>query len=302
MSDVVLVTGAAGLVGRAVLRRLAAAGRPAIAVDRVATTIAGVPVAPVELTEVHALHGLVRGRSLAGVIHCGAISGPMLGREKPFSLVETNIVGTANMLEIARIHGARRFIGCSSASVYGPSFGAPIDESTDLRPATVYGASKVAGEHLVAAYGREHGLAGTSLRLSWIYGPDRSTPCLLRQMIAAGLAGEALDVPFGAGYPRQYIHADDAAAALVAAFDAPALPRPAYNVTGGRIDTLDAVAAMVMAQLPGSRIRLAAGPDPLDDHHGPIDIAAARDDLGYRPATDLPDGIAGFIAALRDGR
>ena len=210
-----------------------------------------------------------------------------------------SIVGTANMLELARIHGVPRFVYCSSASVYGSTRGAPIDGSTPPQPSTVYGASKVASEQLVNAYAREHGVSGVSLRLSWIYGPERSTSCILRRMIAAGIAGEALDLPFGAGFPRQYIHVEDAAAALISALDAPSLPQTHYDVTGGRIDTLDHVAELVTQQIPGARITLREGPDPLDDHHGPIDIAAARRDLGYRPAVDLPDGIARFLAAMR---
>ncbi|WP_336800243.1 NAD-dependent epimerase/dehydratase family protein [Kaistia sp. MMO-174] len=299
MTDTVLVTGAAGLVGRALLRQLTAAGRPVLAIDRVATRISGVDVVAIDLTETHALHALAGRQKLAGILHCGAISGPMVGKEKPFSIVETNIVGTANMLELARIHGVPRFVYCSSASVYGSTGGAPIDAATPPQPSTVYGASKVASEQLVNAYAREHGVSGVSLRLSWIYGPERSTSCILRRMIAAGLADEALDLPFGAGFPRQYIHVEDAAAALIAALDAPALPRTYYDVTGGRIDTLDRVAELVAEQIPGARITLGPGPDPLDDHHGPIDIEAARRDLGYRPAIDLPEGIARFVEAMR---
>lgn len=299
MTDTVLVTGAAGLVGRALLRQLTAAGRPVLAIDRVASRISGVDVVAIDLNETHALHALAGRQKLAGILHCGAISGPMVGKEKPFSIVETNIVGTANMLELARIHGVPRFVYCSSASVYGSTGGAPIDAATPPQPSTVYGASKVASEQLVNAYAREHGVSGVSLRLSWIYGPERSTSCVLRRMIASGLAGEALDLPFGAGFPRQYIHVEDAAAALLAALDAPSLPQTHYDVTGGRIDTLDEVVALVAEQLPGARITLADGPDPLDDHHGPIDIAAARRDLGYRPAVDLPEGIARFVEAMR---
>jgi UDP-glucuronate 4-epimerase len=299
MTGTVLVTGAAGLVGRALLRQLTAAGRPVLAIDRIATEISGVAVTAIDLTETHALHALAGRQALAGILHCGAISGPMVGKEKPFSIVETNIVGTANMLELARIHAVPRFVYCSSASVYGSTGGAPIDAATPPRPSTVYGASKVASEQLVNAYAREHGVSGVSLRLSWIYGPERSTSCVLRRMIAAGIAGEDLALPFGGGFPRQYIHVEDAAAALIAALDAPSLPETHYDVTGGRVDTLDEVAALVMAAFPGVRITLRDGPDPLDDHHGPIEIAPARRDLGYRPEIGLAEGIAGFAAAMR---
>ena len=298
-TGMVLVTGAAGLVGRALVRQLAAAGRDVLAIDRAATTIGGVSVRALDLTDVHGLHALASGHKISGILHCGAISGPMVGKEKPFSIVETNIVGTANMLELARIHGISRFVFCSSLSVYGSTDGAPIDDTTPPRPSTVYAASKVASEQLVNAYSREHGLDGVSLRLSWIYGPERTTACFIRRVIEAGLAGETLELPYGRGFPRQYIHVEDAAAALILALDTPALPRREYNISGDRIDTLDSVAELIRPHFPAGRVELAEGRDPDDDHQGKMDIEAARRDLRYAPAIDLPEGIRRMVEARR---
>lgn len=298
--DPVLVTGAAGLVGRAVLRRLQSLGWEVVALDRYSSRIADVTVEAADLRDPHRLHALAARQRLAGIIHCGGISGPMLGKDSPFSIVETNILGTANLLEIARIHAIPRFVFCSSCSVYGSTGGAAIGDQTALRPTSVYGASKVAGEQLVAAYAREHGLAGVSLRLSWIYGPERTTDCILRDMIKAAMAGAGFERPWGKGFPRQYIHADDAAQALVAAFSAPTLQRTEYAITGDRLDTLDAVADLVRNLFPDAAIRLGEGPDPLDDLQGPIDITPAKSELGYRAQVDLRDGIRDM--ALRLGR
>jgi len=300
MRDPVLVTGAAGLVGRAVLRRLRSLGREVVALDRTSSRIADVAVVAADLRDPHRLHALAARQRLAGIIHCGGISGPMLGKDNPFSIVETNILGTANLLEIARIHAIPRFVFCSSCSVYGSTDGAAIVDQTALRPTSVYGASKVAGEQLVAAYAREHGLVGVSLRLSWIYGPERTIDCILRDMIKAASAGAEFERPWGKGFPRQYIHADDAAEALVAAFSAPALLRTEYAITGDRLDTLDAIADLVRNVFPDAAIRLGQGPDPLDDFQGPIDITPAKLELGYRPQVDLQDGIRDM--AIRAGR
>ena len=294
----VLVTGAAGLVGRAVLRRLTALKRSVVAIDRSAVQIDDTSVVAADLTDSHRLHALVRRQPLAGVIHCGAISGPMLGKDNPFSIVATNIVGTANLLEAARIHAVPRFVFCSSCSVYGSPGDVPIGDDAPLRPTSVYGASKVAGEQLVAAYSAEHRLDGVSLRLSWVYGPERTTDCFLRDMVKAAIAERPFSRPWGIGFPRQYIHADDAAAALVGALATSSLPRTEYAITGDRVDTLDDIAELVRSVLPKSAVVLRQGADPLDDLQGRIDISAAKRDLGFVPTVDLRDGIRDVAVSL----
>ena len=294
----IFVTGAAGLIGNRVWEMLEDAGRPVVPLDRVPTSLDGRPIVACDVTEVHRLHALAREHGVAGVIHCGAYSGPMVARENPPSMVQVNIVGTANMLEVARIHGARRFVFCSSTSAYGPTPPGPVPEDVALFPTTLYGASKVAGEQMVSAYASQYGLDGTSLRLSWVYGPRRTTDCMIRTMITDAQAGRPTRVSFGADHPRQFIHVDDAPRALILALDTPDLPRRVYTVTGGTWLTLGAIGEVVASVLPDADIALGTGPDPVDDVQHAFDISAARRDLGYSPAVGLADGVRSYAAWL----
>jgi nucleoside-diphosphate-sugar epimerase len=290
----VMVTGAAGLVGNAVRVMLEQAGRDVIPVDRVAATEEGRPIVQCDVTEVHRLHAVVLGRQLSGVIHCGAFSGPMVARDNPPAMVAVNIVGTANVLELARIHGASRFIFCSSTSAYGGTEQDLVSEDVPMHPTTLYGASKVSGEQLVAAYRSQYGLYGASLRLSWVYGPRRTTDCIIRQMITDALAGKPTRLPFGRRFYRQFIHVEDAARALITAFDQPNLPRNTYNVTGGSYLTFPEIADAVRAVLPSADISIAEGDDPVDDRQTQFDIGAAERDLGFSPRISLADGIRNY--------
>ena len=115
----ILITGAAGLVGSTLAERLVKAGRPVIALDRYVQTLpSGVAVQACDLGDIHRLHAIAKD-GIEAIIHCGAYSGPMVARDSPYSMVQVNIVGTANMLELARVHSVRRFIYCSSTSAYG---------------------------------------------------------------------------------------------------------------------------------------------------------------------------------------
>lgn len=293
------MTGAGGLVGGAVAARLRARGDRVIALDRVASGEGETRIVDCDLRDTHRLHQLAFGQQLDSIIHCGAHSGPMVARDNPYDLVVVNVVGTANVLEVARIQRVRRFVNCSSVSVYGSTSVGPVHEDSVLHPRTVYGATKLAAEQLVTAYAREHGLDTASLRLSWVYGPNRTTSCLLRRMIADALDGRATVVDWGSDFYRQYIHADDAAAALVGAVDAPSVGRRVYNVTGDDYRTLGQTAELVRQVLPQADIALAFGPDPGDDVQHRFDISAAQEDLGYVPAVALQEGIESFAEALR---
>jgi|SRR5579863_3392945 len=286
----ILVTGAAGLVGNKVRQLLEERGDVVLAIDRIVRAEIFGPVKECDLADVHRLHELARD-GLQGVIHCGAHSGPMIVRDNPVSMVQTNIVGTANVLEVARVYRAKRFVYCSSTSAYGPTGPGPVSEEAPMHPSTVYGASKVAGEQLVTTYALQYGLNGVSLRLSWVYGPRRNTDCMIRAMITDAQARQPTRIPYGRDIPRQYIYVEDAARALVAAFDKATLPQRVYTATGGSYKTLGEIADIVRQILPQAVIEFGAGVDPDDDIQQEFDISAAKRDFGYLPRYDLHAGI-----------
>ena len=302
MSKKIMVTGAAGLIGSAVVEKLAERGDAVVALDRSAAKLPGaVPIQACDIGDVHGLYRLA-GSSLDGVVHCGAHSGPMVARDQPASMVQVNIMGTANMLELARVLKARRFVYCSSASAYGSTPEGSVDEETPLRPTSLYGASKAASEYLVTAYADQYGLDGVSLRLSWVYGPRRTTDCFIRTLIEDALEARPTRVSFGEDFPRHYVHVDDAARALILALDTEQAPRRAYNITGGPSTTLGEVARAVREVLPSADIVLQRGQDPLDDVQHHFDIRAAKSELGYAPSISLPQGIRSYTDWLQSTR
>lgn len=301
-SGAVLITGAAGFVGNAVRLLLEHRCTPVLAVDRVAGTEDGYENVVCDLTDVHRLHAIVSDHHISSIIHCGAFSGPMVAQDNPHSMVQVNIIGTANVLEIARIHKISRLVFCSSASAYGHTPPGPVSEDVALRPTSIYAASKVASEQLVSSYSKQFGINGVSLRLSWVYGPRRATDCVIRSMIEDALCGRKTRMPFGRDFHRQFVHVDDAARSLLAALDRPELPRQNYTITGGTYVTLGEVAEIVRRVVPLADIRMEPGPDPTDDVQEMFDISAAGRDLDYQPSVSLEDGIRSYSAWLASRR
>jgi UDP-glucuronate 4-epimerase len=150
----------------------------------------------------------------------------------------------------------------------------------------------------LAGYRLQHELDAVSIRLSWVYGPGRTTDCAIRSLIQDCQAGRPARMAFGRDFPRQYIHVDDAAAALLAALDADRCPQPAYNATGGTIFTLGEIGSQIRDVLGTGDIEIGPGADPLDDYQHRFDISAIAADLGYRPRIALRDGIRSYAAWL----
>ena len=297
-NDHVLVTGAIGLIGNAVRRRLEDRGTPVIAIDRMAATIDGRAVLECDVTDVHGLHALGRRYPIGGIVHCGAFSGPMVSPDHPIQMIRVNIGGAGNIGELARILGGVRVVFASTATAYGLTPPGPVPEATVLVPDSMYGASKAAAEHVMNAYKLQFGVDTVSLRITWVYGPRRSTACLIREMVTDAAAGRPTRIPYGRDFPRQYGHIDDVAGAMIAALDRPDLPQQAYNISGGSWITLGEVAETVMRVIPGARVEVAPGDDPGDMRQERFDISAAARDLGYVPRISLEDGLRSYQAWL----
>lgn len=295
----ILVTGAAGLIGNAVRVMLESDGRAVTPIDLSAPTEEGRPLTVASVSDIHRLHAVAAAAPLDGIIHCAAYSGPMVARDNPFDIVNVNVLGTANVLEVARIHRVRRVVFCSTVSAYGNTSGDLVGENAPLRPSSVYGASKAAAEYIVNSYARQHGVDAVSIRIGWVYGPRRRTSCAIREMISNSLLKQSTHLPYGRDFYKQYIFIDDAARVLIRALDAPALSRPSYNATGGTYHTLGEIAEVITQILPGARITVDARPDPDDDVQGCFDISAAAADLDWRPEVSLEDGIRRYADWLR---
>ena len=292
-SGAIVVTGSAGLIGFGVAARLAREGRTVIGTDRIQPREdGGFPSIDAELTDVHKLHAICSGE-IAAIVHCGAVSGPMLGRDNPRAVIETNVAGTANLLEIARQRGVR-LVFCSSTSAYGNTAAGldPVPEDAPLAADDVYGATKASGDILTRAYVAQTGLDAAVLRFSWVYGPRRRTTCVVREMIQDAQTGRAITLPYGRGFTRQYVYIDDVVSAVIAALDAEEIgPQRAFNITGGQRLEFGEIVDTVRDAVPGANIALGEGVDPEDQSHGRFDVSAAARALGWQPRVAFADGV-----------
>jgi len=295
----VLVTGVGGMIGAAVLRQLMADGISVVAADRVRPPDLdldglAVPFLAHDLPDPSRWHEAIVRYGIRRVVHAGGISGPMLLRDYPSRVCEINLSGLSGLLEAARIHRLGRIVWFSSIMAYGnrPDL-MPVGEDTPLRPDTVYGATKAAGEALIEAYHAEHGVDAVALRVASCYGPGRMTSCMIRTLIEDGLTGRASRIHPATGRTRQHIYIGDVVEAVRGALAAPELRQRRYNVGPGRAQDLSDIVDQVRQAVPAAGATL--DPEGLAWNTfglGPLVIDAARRDLGFSPATSIADGAA----------
>lgn len=305
MRNSILVTGANGLLGYDVVKSLVAQGRRVIAVDRSVADVRQItPHAfELEIGDIHRLHDLATTFEIDTIVHCGGVSGPMLGRDNPAAMFRVNVGGTVDVAEVARQVTAHRrqcrLVFCSSLTVYGNQPADGITEDFPLLARQCYASSKVAAEAIVLAYAEEHDVDAVVLRIAGVYGPRRRTSCILRLMISNALQGRRTRLPYGNRFPRQWVHADDVVAGILLSIDAPELSTRVFNISAGANPTIDEAAAIIRDLVPSADIELADGPDPDDVTLGLLSIDAARRDLGYRPKVSLRDGIKDLTETIK---
>lgn len=271
----VAVTGADGFIGRHLMAALDRAGHT--------------PLDPGHATEVDIRDTewvRVRLADLEPeiVIHLAAVSGPMLHVDQPELVMAVNGLGTLNVLESAARLGRVPVVVATSVS------GFTMGSREKPRPASVYGVSKRCAELLVELYREQFELPCVAVRIGSVYGPGRSTPHVLDDMVERAVAGDA--VPFAVEGMEPLVHVRDAADLLAALVEAPTW-RPSYDLV--TTPTPHEELARVVCELGGTGARPTA--EVRDTYHWPIpfDSGPLYRDTGRSYQVGITEGVAELL-------
>jgi len=328
-----LVTGGAGFIGSAVVRRLIAeTDWVVVNVDKL--TYAGnlESLGPareharhhfhrLDICDAAAMRGLLAAERPDAILHLAAESHVDRSIDGAAPFIATNLGGTFTLLEAALDHWRKlagtaqqrfRFHHVSTDEVYG-SLGASgaFTEESQYRPNSPYSASKAGSDHLVRAWHHSFGLPTLVTNCSNNYGPYHFPEKLIPLMIVRALRGESLPV-YGRGENvRDWLHVEDHAAALQRVLEA-GRPGEVYNIGGGaerrNIDVVRTICALLDEMLPQSpyrrheRLISFVTDRPGHDLRYAIDASKLERELGWKPSRSFEEGLRGTVRWYLDNR
>ncbi len=313
MTPRALVTGGAGFVGSHLVDALLSEGwrvtvvdnfDPFYARDIKTANIAAhfnnaqFEVVELDIAQTNSLHNALPD-GFDVVVHLAAKAGVRPSIEDPIAYQEVNVKGTQNVLEFCRARGIGHLVFASSSSAYGVNPNIPWREDDHvLLPISPYASTKVSAELLGHVYSRLYGIRFIALRLFTVYGPRQRPDLAIHKFARSMLQGKAIPL-FGDGTSRRdYTYVDDVVKGIRAAMDYSATPYEIINVGNSSTVSLTELVEALQDVL-GVRALTQRFPNQAGDVPATwADCSKADRFLGFRPNTQLRDGLERFAAWL----
>ena len=325
----VLLTGSAGFIGFHTASQLLQQGATVLGVDNFSdyydvdlkeqrnNILENHPqfrVARVSIEDAGAVRDVWRDFAPDVVIHLAAQAGVRYSIDHPESYIGTNLIGTYNLLELARHHPVRHFLAASTSSVYGANRDMPFDERQRTQtPISLYAATKGATELMGHSYSHLYNIPITFFRFFTVYGPWGRPDMALFKFAKAILADEPIDVYNNGEMVRDFTYVDDLAASIIRLSAAvpgnvpvegdslsPVAPFRVVNIGGGKPTPLmDYIGALEQA------LGKSANKNMLPMQQGDVPATEASPELlrrltGEIPTTSVTEGVAAFVSWFRD--
>ena len=314
-----LVTGGAGFIGSAVIRRAIRAGHSVVNLDKLTyagslTNVAEVADSPAyafekaDICDRAAVDAILDRHRPDAIMHLAAESHVDRSIDGPAAFMETNIIGTYTMLEAARAYWTAqgkpqgfRFHHISTDEVFGSlpaDPGVKFTEDTPYDPRSPYSASKASSDHLVRAWAETYGLPVVLTNCSNNYGPYHFPEKLIPVVILKALAGAPIPIYGKGDNIRDWLYVEDHADALLLVVQKGVLGR-SYNIGGENeatnLELVQKICAILDEKRPGNapyaeQIAFVAD-RPGHDQRYAIDPTRIREELGWRPSVTLDEGL-----------
>lgn len=307
-----LITGGSGFIGSHLAQALIERGEQVRVLDNFETgprtnlepILDRIDLHEADLTDADAVRRACEGMDY--VLHQGALPSVPRSVKEPRPSHETNIDGTFNVLEGARLAGVKRVVYAASSSAYGNQPGFPRVETMSPQPLSPYAVQKLTGEFYMQAYWRVYGLETVCLRYFNIFGarqvPDSPYSGVMARFILMMMRGEQPAI-FGDGEQgRDFTHVSNVVEANLLALhaDATSVAGRVFNIACGQRHTLNETYRFLATLLDFAHPPIYGAEREGDVRDSLADISAASQAFGYVPGTDFEEGLRRTVAWYRD--
>jgi dTDP-glucose 4,6-dehydratase len=310
----IFVTGAGGFIGshlvEALVRRGSrvkafvrynSRGDPGLLAQLPAEILSQVEIAAGDLRDLAAVTALMR--DIDTVFHLGALIAIPYSYQNPAEVVETNVLGTLNVLLAGREMGVRRILHTSTSEVYGTARRVPIDEDHPLQGQSPYSASKIGADKLAESFYRAYDLPVVTVRPFNTYGPRQSARAVIPTMITQALTQTIMRLG-NLEARRDLTYVSDSVAGFLCAAETPGIEGETFNLGSGNEIRIADLANEIIA-LVEKTVEIQVDPDRLRPARSEVqrllsDNRLARQRLGWSPSVDLHTGLARTVEWIRD--
>jgi UDP-glucuronate 4-epimerase len=312
----IVVTGGAGFIGSHLVDALIAAGREVIIIDNfndfyspdikrknIGRVLKKVRVYEADICDQPAITSIITQEAPDALIHLAARAGVRPSVQQPELYLRTNVLGTYNILEAARLAGTRRFVFASSSSVYGASRQLPFKEDQALtQTLSPYAATKLAGEHLCSNYSYLYQIRCVCLRFFTVYGPRQRPDLSIHRFTDLIYRDLPIEVYGDGSARRDFTYIEDIIQGVTAALDYDHSGFEIFNLGENTTVELREVIQEIERALDKKAVIQYLPPVPGDMPQTYADIGKARSLLNYQPTTNLDRGIPRFVDWYLKGR
>jgi UDP-glucuronate 4-epimerase len=303
-----LVTGAAGFIGARTAELLIKEGHTVAGVDNLNDAY-DPRIKDYRLKRLQALPGFTfhkldisdksiidhfRDQAFAGVINLAARAGVRASVKDPWVYVESNMIGTLNMLELCRATGAKKFMVASTSSIYGEDPPYPTPESApSSEPLQPYAASKKGAEAMAHAYHHLYDIDVSVVRFFTVYGPAGRPDLAIFRFVQWISEGRPVRVNGDGEQSRGFTYIDDIARGVIASMKP--LGHEIINLGGHEVITINSLIRLV-EEIVGKKAIVEYGPPDLADMRSNwADVTKAGELLGWEPQFTLRSGIEKLV-------
>lgn len=309
-----LVTGAAGFVGMYTAKRLLEQGHQVVGLDNLNSyyepelkqyrlaqlmPFENFTFVKLDLADRKGIAELFKVEQFDRVIHLAAQAGVRYSIEAPFDYVDSNLVGMMTILEGCRYNQVQHLVYASSSSVYGMNDKIPFSEADQVdNPVSLYAATKKANELMAHSYSKLYKIPTTGLRFFTVYGPagrPDMAPWLFTEAI---LKGEPIKVFNQGKMMRDFTYIDDIVEGVMRIQDVipdTEIPYSLFNIGNNEPIQLSRFISAIEAACGKDAEKIMLGMQPGDVERTYADTSRLEEIVGYKPQTEIEQGIAKFV-------